>query len=456
MVTSHRCRRGVTERDEECGASPEQEPAVNDSHQADVAAAQASADVAVAWADSGLLSLTGRPGGPGLGPPLALVQGVRAWADRLAGRSAALGTPVSVDPLALLAERAAVAGLTRGGDVSCGGGTRLLPASDGWVAASLTREDDWDLVAAWLGRPGPVGPGGWSSVAEAVADSGCAELQAGAALVGLPVSVLGERRRPAPDPPRGPAEGIHGISGWRIGSAPVIHSLDELVVVDLSSLWAGPLAGRLLLQAGARVVKVESTRRPDGPRRGSPRFFGRLNSGKQSVALDFTTTSGSRQLGELVARADVVITGSRPRALEQLGLALEDRVAEGRPRVWLSITGYGRSGPSGQRVAFGDDAAVAGGLVVRDDLGPCFCGDAIADPLCGLASAVAVLDALAAGGTWILDASMADIAGGLTGPGLPVVGLAAGPPPDPGDPSALELSDLGADTETVLASLSRA
>ncbi len=133
-----------------------------------------------------------------------------------------------------------------------------------------------------------------------------------------------------------------------------------------------------------------------------------------------------------MAGADVVITGSRPRALEQLGLALDDRVGRGRPRVWLSITGYGRSGPSGQRVAFGDDAAVAGGLVARDDLGPCFCADAIADPLCGLASAVAVLDALEAGGTWVLDASMADIAGGLAGPGLPTAGLAAGPPPDPG------------------------
>ena len=132
----------------------EQEPVVHDGHHADVTdAAPASVDAA-AWADSGLLSLTGRPDGGGLGPPLALVQGVRAWAGRLAGRSAALGAPVSVDPLALLAERAAVTGLTRGGDVSCGGGTRLLPAADGWVAASLTREDDWDLVAAWLGRAG--------------------------------------------------------------------------------------------------------------------------------------------------------------------------------------------------------------------------------------------------------------------------------------------------------------
>jgi hypothetical protein len=416
------------------------------------------AAAAAAWADSGLLSLTGRPGGPGLGPPLALVEGVWSWADRLTERVASLGASVTVDPLALLAERAAVTGLSRGGDVSCGGGTRLLSGADGWVAVSLTREDDWDLVAAWLGRDRPVVPGDWAPLAEALAGSGCAELQAGAEQLGLPVSVLGERRRrpdPVPVVPD-PAGRIHGIDVRRVGSSPVARSLDGLLVVDLSSLWAGPLASRLLLRAGARVVKVESTGRPDGARRGSPRFFGRLNGGKESVVLDVASTPGRRLLGELVARADVVITGSRPRALEQLGLALEDVVASGRPRVWLSITGYGMSVRSGQRVAFGDDAAVAGGLVARDDHGPCFCGDALADPLTGLASAVAVLDALGEGGSWVLDASMADIAGGLTGPGLPVAGLAADRPPDPGASSDLGVRDLGADTEAVLASLARA
>ncbi len=122
------------------------------------ASAQAHADAA-AWAASGMLSLTGRADGPGLGAPLALVEGVGAWADRLTAASTALGAPVAVDPLAVLAERAAVTGLTRGGDVSCGGGSRLLPCADGWVAVSLTREDDWDLVAAWLGTGPAGGPG---------------------------------------------------------------------------------------------------------------------------------------------------------------------------------------------------------------------------------------------------------------------------------------------------------
>ncbi len=420
---------------------------------------QRDEDAAVAWATSGLAALTGRRDGPSLPGPRALVEGVRSWADQLAVRSTELGTPVVVDPLALLAERAALGGLVRGGDVSCGGGSRLLATTDGWVAVSLTRGDDWGLVAAWLGRPGPVTEGDWETVASGVADSTTVRLRAGAELLGLPVAVLGERQRgaggPSPEPGAVGPGGIHGIRARRIGPAPAVRSCADLLVADLSSLWAGPLAGRLLRRAGARVVKVESTRRPDGARLGPPRFFSRLNGGKASVALDLTSATGRRQLGELVAGADVVITGSRPRALEQLGLDVEGAMAVGRTRLWLSITGYGTQGASGMRVAFGDDAAVAGGLVARDQRGPCFLADAVADPLCGLASAVAALTALADGDAWVLDASMADVAGGLTGPPVPLGGRTGGPPRDPGDPEEPEARALGADTAAVLSSLAR-
>ena len=178
-----------------------------------------------------------------------------------------------------------------------------------------------------------------------------------------------------------------------------------------------------------------------------------MNGGKESVALDFTSSAGRRHLGELVARADVVISGSRPRALEQLGLDPASVVAHGRPRLWLSITGYGSDGEAARRVAFGDDAAVAGGLVAWDERGPCFCADAIADPLTGLASAVAALTALDEGGAWVVDASMADVAGGLTGPAVPVTGLHAPPAAEPTTGPPPEVRPLGADTAAVLSSL---
>ena len=429
---------------------------------------------AAAWAASGMAWLTGRPNGPGLGGPSALIEAVRAWSEEVAHRTADLGAPVVVDPLALLAERAAITGLVRAGAVSCGGSSRLLPCADGWVAVTLSRVSDWELVAAWLGRGGPLDEDRWADVAEGVATLDAAEVRARAELVGLPVAVLGERtsdlaargtdglsrRGTSLDMPA-----IHGVHARRVRPASALGTGAGLVVVELASLWAGPLVGRLLAAAGARVVKVESTRRPDGARYGSPGFYERLNAGKQSVSLDFASATGRRQLAALVGAADVVITGSRPRALHQLGVDIEALVRDGQPRVWLSITGYGATGASGARVAFGDDAAVAGGLVVGDEHGPCFCGDAIADPVSGLASTVAVLGALASDGAWVIDSSMADITGALAGPALPLarpsVGSGGPPPPDPGtDPVAgpaprPPARELGADTEAVVAGLGR-
>jgi crotonobetainyl-CoA:carnitine CoA-transferase CaiB-like acyl-CoA transferase len=180
------------------------------------------------------------------------------------------------------------------------------------------------------------------------------------------------------------------------------------MVVDLSAMWAGPLCARLLGQAGLRVVKVESTRRLDGARRGHQGFFDWLHGGHESVALDLSSSSGLAALRQLLARADVVIESSRPRALAQLGIDAEAVVA-GRPgTTWISITGYGRTGTAGQRVAFGDDAAVAAGLVAYDhDDRPVFCGDAIADPITGLHAALAALASLAAGGGHLVEVAMA-------------------------------------------------
>ena len=126
-----------------------------------------------------------------------------------------------------------------------------------------------------------------------------------------------------------------------------------------------------------------------------------MNDGKEQIAIDFQ----SDELRAQLEQADVVIEASRPRALEQLGIRPEDVC----PRVWVSITGYGRAAPGRDWVAFGDDAAVAGGLVVWDDTGPCFCLDAVADPLTGMTAALAALDALGNNHRVLLDVAMARV-----------------------------------------------
>ena len=344
-----------------------------------------------AWAASGAMELTGRPGQSPLGPPDGLVEKLRALGDALSARG------VDIDPLRLLGERAASAGLERRGDVSCGGSTRLVQACDGWFAVALARDDDVAAVPAWLGTPVDTDP--WAAVTSCAGGRTAADLVAGARLLGLPAATLAEA-----------AMGRPGVVTTLIAAATRSRQEPPLVV-DLSSLWAGPLCTRLLHQAGARVVKVESTRRPDGARSGPAAFFDLLNQGKEELTLDFRSPDDVERLRRLLREADVVVEASRPRALEQLGLFAEELLRDpAGPSVWLSITGYGRDGPGRDWVAFGDDAAVAGGLVVWDSSGPCFCADAVADPLSGLIAAVAVLEALDAGTPVLLDVAMAAVA----------------------------------------------
>jgi len=158
------------------------------------------------------------------------------------------------------------------------------------------------------------------------------------------------------------------------------------------------------------VIKVESSARPDGAR-AIPNFYERLHAPDQAnVVVDLSSSSGAAELRELVEGADVVIEASRPRALEQLG-AGPYQVHPRAGRVWLSITGYGRAKPGADWVAFGDDAAVAGGLTGRDDNGdPIFCADAVADPVTGLVGAAAVLHSLERGGGHLMDLALAGAA----------------------------------------------
>jgi hypothetical protein len=352
------------------------------------------------------MALSGRAGRPPLGPPEPLVDGLQR-----------VGHALGVDALQLLGERAALLGLERRGDTSCGGATRLLRAADGWIAITLSRPDDVEAIPAWLEVAMRHGDA-WDTVAAAVPERSCADLVERAALLGMPVAAL---------PPALDVRSDEAFDGLPVRATAIGPSRrtrrdgGQPLVVDLSSLWAGPLCSDLLQRGGARVVKVESRDRPDGARNGSPEFFDLLNGGKESVVLDFRSADGVRSLRGLIAAADVVIEASRPRALQQLGIDANELLHDDDgPDVWLSITGYGREGPDAQRVGFGDDAAVAGGLVVYDDLGPCFCADAIADPITGMVAAAAVREALASGRRWLIDAAMSRVAAAFAGPTLPV------------------------------------
>ena len=167
-------------------------------------------------------------------------------------------------------------------------------------------------------------------------------------------------------------------------------------------MWAGPLCGHLLAAAGATVVKVEGRGRPDGTRRGDPRFFDWMNSSKLSYAIDFRDDD----LRPLLEVADVVIEGSRPAALTRRGLGPEQvRAAPAGSGCASPATAPKGSVPTGSRSAttpLSRAASSARGVV--------FIGDAIADPLTGLAATQAVLDSLGRGGGEIVEIALAEVA----------------------------------------------
>ncbi|MFS0898270.1 CoA transferase [Mycolicibacterium litorale] len=343
-----------------------------------------------------------------------------------AGRVAS-ALPVDVDIPELLTGRAALLGLSPPGRISAGGATRLLPARDGWCALTLSRADDVAAVPALLESDG-VGPDPWPAITDWLAARDADAAVTRARLLGMPAAVPGET--PAAQPV---------VASVAPPALP--RTWADLLVVELASMWAGPLCGRLLARAGATVVKVESPVRPDGTRAGSTEFFDWMNSGKRCVTADFDAPA---DLSALLAAADVVIEGSRPAALTRRGLGPE-AVPARDGRVWVRITGYGTAGECADRVAFGDDAAVAGGLVGGADGAPCFVGDAIADPLTGLGAAHAVFESLRRGGGELIEVSMAAVAAGYAA--LPDGGVTEVAPrrPAPCTPA----SGLGADTDAV-------
>ena len=332
---------------------------------------------------------------------------VAAQTALLDDHGAALTDQFGAGGRGLLTGRARMLELPPAGTVSSGGACRLLRAADGWIAISLARRDDLTAIPAWLdGRidEGDALGDPWTLVEEQVSSRSAVELVERGALLGLACSVIGEqtdRRRTIVE---------------SIGSAPP-RPVAGARVVNLASLWAGPLAGQLLHRLGAQMTKVESAGRPDGGRLHTG-FFDLLHAGADFVTLDWSTAEGRDRLQEILRSADVVIEGSRPRALEQLGIDARSVVRDG-PQVWVSITGHGRAGANAMRVGFGDDATAAGGLVDWVDGIPHFVGDAVADPLAGLTAAVAAVEALDGGGRWLIDVALSRVAASVAAPSPP-------------------------------------
>lgn len=415
---------------------------------------------AVRAAQCGLNALTGRLDGPArLCPaPLAACADGTIAALRAISNSCELMT---LDGAALLGERAASFGYSRAGAISAGGSCRLLPAKDGWLAINLARDSDWEILPAWLEMDSATD---WHTLAHALREMTVDTAVMRGRLLGLAVCAMASTQATQPSWfTRHPIARLNQV----VARSPKNKTP---LVLDLSSLWAGPLCGHLLQMLGARVIKIESTQRPDGARFGEKHFFDLLNAHKESVVLPLNTPRGREQLRQLLLQADIVIEASRPRALRNMNIFAEDIIAQNPRLTWLSITGYGRDEPHDNWIAFGDDAGVAAGLsqLLFEVTGEVmFCGDAIADPLTGMHAALAAWASYLRGGGELLSVSLRDVVSHCVHFGNTVDAQSlheryrswtavlqqsdelAAPPRVRKSPAAAQL--LGADTQAVLA-----
>ena len=181
--------------------------------------------------------------------------------------------------------------------------------------------------------------------------------------------------------------------------------LEGLRVLDLSRVLAGPYATMALADLGAEVIKVEHPGRGDDTRHWGPPFAGgesayflSINRNKRSIGVDVKTEEGLERVRRLAAGADVVIENWKRGALEGMGLGYEALKARKPDLVYCSITGFG-PGPDEDRPGYDFLVQARAGIMgvtgfPEPDGEPTKVGVAIADIVCGLHAATAILAAL--------------------------------------------------------------
>jgi len=180
-------------------------------------------------------------------------------------------------------------------------------------------------------------------------------------------------------------------------------ALNDIRVLDIATLFAGPTAATLLADFGADVIKIEHPLRPDPARthgqskNGVGLWWKILGRNKRAITLDLSSPAGQEVFTALVRTADVVIENFRPGTLERWGIGPE-RLLEINPRLIVTrVTGFGQFGPRAKEPAFGTIAEAMSGFAHstgQPDGPPTLPPLALADNISGLAASVATLTAL--------------------------------------------------------------
>ncbi|MBA3582709.1 MAG: CoA transferase [Gammaproteobacteria bacterium] len=187
--------------------------------------------------------------------------------------------------------------------------------------------------------------------------------------------------------------------------------LNDIRVLDLSRILAGPWASQLLADYGAEVIKIEKPGEGDDTRRWGPpylknaqgddttesAYYLAANRGKHSVTIDFTQAAGQALIRELVSISDVLIENYKVGGLSQYGLDYASLSALNPRLIYCSITGFGQTGPYAQQAGYDAMIQAMGGLmsITGDNSGqPQKVGVAVVDLMAGMYASNAILAAL--------------------------------------------------------------
>ena len=183
--------------------------------------------------------------------------------------------------------------------------------------------------------------------------------------------------------------------------------LENIRVLDLTNVLAGPFATVHFALAGAEVIKVENPKGGDLARRlgNVPEFNQKLmgtsflaqNANKKSLTLNLKTDAGKEIFRKLVKKADVVIENFRPGVMKRLGLSYEELVKINPKIIYCAISGFGQEGPDSQKPAYDQIMqGLSGVMAINGDetLNPLRAGFPLCDTVAGLNAAFAVMAAL--------------------------------------------------------------
>jgi formyl-CoA transferase len=181
-------------------------------------------------------------------------------------------------------------------------------------------------------------------------------------------------------------------------------ALDDLRVLELGTLIAGPFCGQLLGDMGAEVIKIEAPGQGDPMRNWGPQKRGQpsvwwpvIGRNKKAITLDLRQEEGQSLFMQLARKADVIIENFRPGTLEKWHCGWPE-LSRINPRLILArVSGYGQTGPYAQRAGYGGIGEAMGGLryiVGEPDRPPSRVGISIGDSLAGVHACMGTLAAL--------------------------------------------------------------